>query len=72
MIGKVGKFFGEVRTELQKATWPWDPKERGFKKFKQLTDSTVVVLIATVLLGAYVALSDFFLLYLMRALTVGV
>ncbi|MCB1233873.1 MAG: preprotein translocase subunit SecE [Verrucomicrobiae bacterium] len=71
MLGKVGKFIGEVNTELHKATWPWDPKEKGFKKYKQLIDSTVVVLIATVLLGAYVAFSDFVMVQVMRALTVG-
>ena len=26
------RYFGEVRAELKKATWPWDPKEKGFKK----------------------------------------
>jgi preprotein translocase subunit SecE len=71
MFGKVGKFVGEVRTELHKATWPWDPKERGFKKYKQLTDSTVVVLIATLLLGAYVAFADFIMLHAIKAVTIG-
>lgn len=71
MFGKAGKFFGEVRTELYKATWPWDPKEKGFKKYKQLIDSTVVVLIATLLLGAYVAFADFVMLQFMKAITIG-
>ena len=71
MFGKVGKFVGEVRTELHKATWPWDPKEKGFKRYKQLTDSTVVVLIATLLLGAFVAFSDFVMVNVMKAITVG-
>ena len=71
MLGKAGKFVGEVRTELHKATWPWDPKEKGFKKYKQLTDSTVVVLIATLLLGAYVAFADFVMMQFMKAITVG-
>ena len=71
MFGKVGKFIGEVRTELHKATWPWDPKERGFKKYKQLTDSTVVVLIAILLLGAFVAFADFVMLNAIKAVTIG-
>jgi len=58
MLSKISKFFSEVRVELQKATWPWDPKERGFKKYKELTDSTVVVFIAMILLGAFVSFCD--------------
>lgn len=57
---KIFKFIGEVKTELRKASWPWDPdpKVKGFKKYKELIDSTVVVLIAIVLLAAYVGLWD--------------
>ena len=31
MIRKVRKFIGEVRVELNKAQWPWDANEKGFK-----------------------------------------
>ena len=50
----------EEKTELRKASWPWesDPKIKGFKKYKELIDSTVVVLIAIILLAGYVALWD--------------
>ena len=60
MFQKIFKFIGEVKTELRKASWPWesDPKVRGFKKYKELIDSTIVVLIAIVLLAAYVSLWD--------------
>ncbi|MDA7921469.1 preprotein translocase subunit SecE [Verrucomicrobiales bacterium] len=68
---KIGKYFGEVRTELKKATWPWDPKEKGLKKYKQLIDSTIVVLIAMVLLGAFVATIDFAMRNVMSFLTTG-
>jgi len=68
---KIGKYIGEVRTELKKATWPWDPKEKGLKKYKQLIDSTVVVLIAMVLLGAFVATIDFAMRNVMTFLTTG-
>jgi preprotein translocase subunit SecE len=61
MIGKVKNFLSEVKVELQKASWPWDPKEKGFRRYKELSDSTVVVVIAMLLLGGYVALFDFVL-----------
>lgn len=68
---KVGKYIGEVRSELKKATWPWDPKETGLKKYKQLIDSTIVVLIAMILLGAFVATVDFGMRQIMDFLTSG-
>ncbi len=55
MIAKTRQFIEEVRSELRKAQWPWDPKEKGFKKYKELTDSTIVVVVAMFLLGGYVA-----------------
>jgi preprotein translocase subunit SecE len=58
MITRVKNFFGEVKVELQKASWPWDPKEKGFRRYKELRDSTLVVIIARLLLGGYVALFD--------------
>ena len=61
MIGKTRDFFNEVKVELQKASWPWDSKEKGIRKYKELTDSTIVVVIAMLLLGGYVALFDFVL-----------
>ena len=69
MANKVGKYLGEVNTELKKATWPWDPKEKGVKKYKQLIDSTIVVIIAMLILGAFVAAIDFALRGLMSWLT---
>jgi preprotein translocase subunit SecE len=61
MIAKIKNFLSEVKVELQKASWPWDPKEKGFRRYKELSDSTVVVIIAMLLLGGYVALFDFVL-----------
>ena len=43
---------------MRKATWPWDPKEKGFAKYKELNDSTIVVFIAMLLLGAFVSFFD--------------
>ncbi len=69
MIAKTKKFVGEVRVELAKATWPWDPKEKGFKKYKELVDSTLVVIIAMLLLGGYVSFFDFILVNIVGFLT---
>ena len=69
MIGKSKSFLGEVRVELQKASWPWEPKEKGVKRYKELTDSTLVVIIAMLFLGAYVALFDFILVNVIHFFT---
>ncbi len=69
MITKTKGFFREVKVELQKATWPWEPKEKGVKRYKELTDSTLVVIIAMLLLGGYVALFDFVLVNIIQFFT---
>ena len=43
-------FFGEMVGELQKATWPTRT---------ELRDSTVVVIVAAVILGLFTSISDF-------------
>ena len=43
-------FLGEMVGELQKATWPTRT---------ELRDSTIVVIVAAVILGAFTAISDF-------------
>ena len=55
MLAKTKNFVNEVKVELQKASWPWEPKERGMKKYKELVDSTLIVVIAMLLLSGYVA-----------------
>jgi preprotein translocase subunit SecE len=67
-ITKVSRFIGEVKGELRKASWPWDsdPKAKGFRKYKELIDSTIVVLIAVILLAGFVQFWDF-----IQLLTVG-
>ncbi len=69
MIGKSKSFLGEVKVELQKASWPWEPREKGIKRYKELTDSTLVVIIAMLLLGGYVALFDFILVNVIHFFT---
>ena len=67
-LSKVSSFIGEVKGELRKASWPWDsdPKAKGFRKYKELIDSTIVVLIAVILLAGFVQFWDF-----IQLLTVG-
>ena len=59
MLGTTRNFVSEVKVELQKASWPWEPKEKGMKKYKELIDSTLIVVIAMLLLSGYVAFWDF-------------
>jgi preprotein translocase subunit SecE len=58
-MGKIGTFISEVKVELAKASWPWEPKEKGTKKYKELIDSTLIVLIAMLLLSGYISGWDF-------------
>jgi len=66
---KVKNFVNEVKVELMKASWPWEPKEKGMKKYKELIDSTVLVVIAMLLLAGFVGLWDFMMLSLSGFLT---
>jgi preprotein translocase subunit SecE len=59
MISQTKNFISEVKVELAKASWPWEPKEKGVKKYKELIDSTLIVVIAMLLLSGYVAGWDF-------------
>jgi preprotein translocase subunit SecE len=43
-------FFGEIVEELKKATWPTKI---------ELRDSTIVVIVAAVILGLFTSISDF-------------
>ncbi len=63
MLKSSSEYISAVKTELKKCSWPWesDPKVKGFKKYRELSASTLVVLVAMVLLGAYVAFFDFVL-----------
>ena len=53
-------FYKETMTELKKASWP---------SKTELRDSTFVVLIATVILGSFIALTDFSLMNGVELLT---
>jgi preprotein translocase subunit SecE len=58
----------EVKSELEKASWPWDLKEKGMKRYRELIDSTMVVVIAMVLLSGYVSFWDIILTNLVKLL----
>lgn len=53
-------FYKEMMNELKKASWPTKT---------ELRDSTVVVLIATAILGSFIALADFSLMNGVELLT---
>jgi preprotein translocase subunit SecE len=63
------KFVGETKVELDKCSWPWDPNQAGFKKFRELRDSTVVVILSVILLAGFVTTSDWLLTHLVGFLT---
>ena len=44
-----GRFFGEVRAELKKSSWPTR---------SELVESTVVIIVCVLLLGAFVGACD--------------
>jgi preprotein translocase subunit SecE len=66
---RVSRYLSEVWAEMKKATWPWDPKEKGFARYKELTDATTVVFIAMVILAAFVGVFDFVLRMFFQAFT---
>lgn len=49
-MGKIRSFLAEVAAELKKSAWPTR---------KELVDSTIVVVIAILILGVFVAMADF-------------
>jgi preprotein translocase subunit SecE len=68
MIGRVRGFLREVWAELEKCSWPWDPKEKGIKKYRELIDSTAVVVVAMLLLSGYIAFWDLVMVNLVKLL----
>ncbi|CAB4243051.1 Preprotein translocase subunit SecE [Methylacidimicrobium sp. AP8] len=66
---RVVVFLNEVVGELKKCSWPWEPQEKGARRYRELIDSTVVVAISSVLLAAVVTLADFLLVKVVGFLT---
>ena len=56
MIDKVKGFFLEIRTEMQKVTWPTR---------EELTGSTGVVLMTMFFLSTFIGVADFVLSYVL-------
>jgi preprotein translocase subunit SecE len=52
-------FVEEVKVELGKCSWPWNPEQTGLRKYKVLIDSTVIVIVTSLVLAAYVSGFDF-------------
>ena len=57
MFGKIGGFVGETKQELKKVTWP---------SKQELLQSTLVVIVTTFILAAFIGVVDFCLSFLMR------
>ena len=57
---KAWDFLAEVMAELKKSSWPTR---------RELTDSTVVVIITVLVLGVFVALADLVFLRIISLLT---
>jgi len=66
---RIRRFFIEVGGELAKCSWPWDPQQVGLKRYKELIDSTTVVVVSTLLLAGFVTASDFVLVKVIGFLT---
>jgi preprotein translocase subunit SecE len=66
---KLRVFFAETWVELCKCSWPWDPQQSGLRKYKELIDSTMVVIISSLLLGGFVTFWDFILVKLVGVFT---
>jgi preprotein translocase subunit SecE len=59
-FSRIRLFYNETIVELKKASWP---------SKTELRDSTFVVLIATVILGTFIAVTDFSLMNGVKLLT---
>ncbi|MBU0570648.1 MAG: preprotein translocase subunit SecE [Candidatus Omnitrophica bacterium] len=60
---KVGKFLGQVKAEMGKVAWP---------SKDELISSTVVVIVATLLLGVFIGVCDLVLSRTVNLLISGV
>ena len=59
MLGKFGGFFSETKQELNKVTWP---------SRQELGQATGVVIVATMIMAAFIGIIDFILSGVMRLL----
>ncbi|MBM3857400.1 MAG: preprotein translocase subunit SecE [Verrucomicrobia bacterium] len=68
-MNKISQYIKEVRAELHKAQWPWNAEETGFKRYKELWNSSVIVIVAMLLVGGYIAFFDFITINVVSFLT---
>ncbi|MCS7064373.1 MAG: preprotein translocase subunit SecE [Methylacidiphilales bacterium] len=66
---QIKAFLDQTRAELQKCTWPWDPSQKGLKKYKELIDSSVVVIVASIFLATFITSADFILVKVIGFIT---
>ncbi|MFC1549036.1 preprotein translocase subunit SecE [Candidatus Omnitrophota bacterium] len=59
---KIGNFFSQVKTEMQKVSWP---------SRNELISSTIVVLVSTILLALYIGCCDLVLSRVINVLIRG-
>jgi len=59
MFGRLGNFIAETKQELHKVTWP---------SREELWQSTIVVIVTTFIVAAFIALVDAVLSVVMRLL----
>ncbi len=57
MFGKIGGFFSEARQELAKVNWPTRD---------ELMDSTILVIVVTLIMSAFIFVADFGLTHIMQ------
>jgi preprotein translocase subunit SecE len=69
MLKKINNYIEEVKIELQKAQWPWSNEESGLKRFRELWSSSLVVIIAMLLMGGYISFFDFITINIIGFLT---
>lgn len=60
---KIGKFVSQVKTEMQKVSWP---------SRNELISSTIVVLVSTILMAVYIGVCDLVLSRVINVLIRGV
>ena len=66
---KIKSYLSEVQIELHKAQWPWSNEEHGLKRFRELWNSSLVVIIAMLLVGGYISFFDFITINIIGFLT---
>lgn len=65
-MNRMSRYLSEVWAEMKKATWPWDPREKGFARYKELTDATTVVFIAMIILAGFIGSFDYVMRMFMK------